>query len=59
MTVDGSTVPMLARSATREERADMWPPRVVKAYKGYEGYQRNTPPREIPLLILERRRAFR
>lgn len=50
---------MLARSATREERADMWPPRVVKAYKGYEGYQRNTPPREIPLLILERRRAFR
>ena len=57
VTVDGSTVPMLARSATPEERAELWP-RVVKAYKGYEGYQRNTP-REIPLLILERRRARR
>jgi deazaflavin-dependent oxidoreductase (nitroreductase family) len=53
VTVDGATVPMRARSASQEERAELWP-RVVKAYKGYEGYQRNTP-REIPLMILERR----
>jgi deazaflavin-dependent oxidoreductase (nitroreductase family) len=53
VTVDGATVPMLARSANPEERAELWP-RVVKAYKGYAGYQRNTS-REIPLLILERR----
>ena len=53
VTVDGATVPMLARSASPEERAELWP-RVIKAYKGYAGYQRNTS-REIPLLILERR----
>ncbi|WP_445170275.1 nitroreductase/quinone reductase family protein [Mycolicibacterium sp. Dal123E01] len=53
VTVDGATVPMRARSASPEERAELWP-RVVKAYKGYAGYQRNTS-REIPLLILERR----
>jgi len=53
VTVDGATIPMLARSASPEERAELWP-QVVKAYKGYAGYQRNTP-REIPLLILERR----
>jgi deazaflavin-dependent oxidoreductase (nitroreductase family) len=53
VTVDGATVPMLARCASPEERAELWP-QVVKAYKGYAGYQRNTS-REIPLLILERR----
>jgi deazaflavin-dependent oxidoreductase (nitroreductase family) len=53
VTVDGTTVPMLARPASPDERADLWP-RVVKAYKGYAGYQRNTS-REIPLLILQRR----
>ncbi|WP_264006179.1 nitroreductase family deazaflavin-dependent oxidoreductase [Mycolicibacterium sphagni] len=53
VTVDGATVPMLARTASPEERAELWP-HVVKAYQGYAGYQRNTS-REIPLLILERR----
>ena len=53
VTVDGARVPMLARSAGPDERAELWP-RVVKAYKGNAGYQRNTS-REIPLLILERR----
>ncbi|GAY13471.1 nitroreductase/quinone reductase family protein [Mycobacterium sp. shizuoka-1] len=53
VTVDGATLPMHARSAGSQERAALWP-RVVKAYKGYAGYQRNTS-REIPLLILERR----
>ena len=52
VTVDGETVPAHARTATEQERADLWP-QVVRAYKGYAGYQRNTD-REIPLLILER-----
>ena len=53
MTVNGETVPMRARTAGPEERAELWP-QVVKAYKGYSGYQRNTD-REIPLLICEPR----
>jgi deazaflavin-dependent oxidoreductase (nitroreductase family) len=53
VTVDGATVPMHARTASPEERAELWP-RVVKTYKGYASYQRNTA-REIPLLILEPR----
>ena len=52
VTVNNATTPMRARTATPEERAELWP-KVVKAYKGYAGYQRNTP-REIPLLILQR-----
>jgi deazaflavin-dependent oxidoreductase (nitroreductase family) len=55
VTVDGRTEAMRAHSATAEERAELWPI-VVKAYKGYAGYQRNTE-REIPLLILEPRPA--
>ncbi len=51
VTVDGQTKPMRARPATAQERAELWPV-VVKAYRGYEGYQRNTD-REIPLLLLE------
>lgn len=53
VTVDGHTRPTRARTATPDERAQLWP-RVVKAYRGYAGYQRNTD-REIPLLILEPR----
>ncbi len=45
--------PMLARVATPEERADLWP-RVTAAYEGYAGYQARTR-REIPLVILEPR----
>lgn len=52
LTVDGAQVPMRARTATAAERAELWP-EVVKAYRGYAGYQRNTD-REIPLLICER-----
>lgn len=55
VTVDGAKVPMHARTATAEERAELWP-QVVKAYRGYAGYQRNTD-REIPLLLLEPRPA--
>lgn len=47
----GPEVPMLARVATPEERARMWP-RVTQTYKGYAGYQDKTD-REIPLVILD------
>jgi deazaflavin-dependent oxidoreductase (nitroreductase family) len=45
--------PVRARVADREERERLWP-EVVKAYGGYEDYQRRTD-REIPLVILEPR----
>lgn len=44
------TEPMLARTATSEERAELWP-RVTSRYRGYAGYQEKTT-REIPLVIL-------
>lgn len=53
LTVDHERLPMRARTASGEERAALWP-RIVSAYKGYEGYQRNTD-REIPVVILEPR----
>jgi F420H(2)-dependent quinone reductase len=39
-----------ARVANDEEHARLWP-KAVKAYSGYEGYQKRTP-RKIPLVIL-------
>ncbi len=53
ITVNGTTLPYRARTATPEERAEMWPI-VVQAYKGYAGYQTKTE-REIPVVICERR----
>jgi len=41
---------MVARTASPEERARMWPI-VTAGYKGYAGYQKRTS-REIPLVIL-------
>lgn len=41
---------MVARTASPEERARMWP-LVTASYKGYAGYQERTS-REIPLVIL-------
>jgi deazaflavin-dependent oxidoreductase (nitroreductase family) len=49
ITRKGKTTKMSARTATSEERAELWP-RVVAAYKGYAGYQEKTD-REIPLVI--------
>lgn len=40
-----------ARIATPAEHARLWP-RAVRAYRGYESYQRRTD-RKIPLVILE------
>ena len=53
ITIGERTVPMRARTATPEEKADLWP-QLVAVYKGYEGYQRNTQ-RDIPVVICEPR----
>lgn len=42
--------PVRATVASEEEKKGLWP-KVVAAYKGYEGYQRNTS-RDIPVVIL-------
>ncbi len=47
----GPRTPMLARVATGEERARMWPI-ITKRYTNYAGYQTKTK-REIPLVLLE------
>lgn len=52
ITLDDRTVPMRARTASPEEKAELWP-QIVAAYKGYDDYQRNTD-REIPVVICER-----
>jgi deazaflavin-dependent oxidoreductase (nitroreductase family) len=53
LTIDGVTRPMRARTATPEERAELWP-RIVARYRGYAAYQRRTR-REIPVVICEPR----
>jgi deazaflavin-dependent oxidoreductase (nitroreductase family) len=47
----GSTRPMTARTATPEEKAELWP-RITAKYRGYGGYQKRTD-RDIPVVILE------
>lgn len=50
--VDGSgTMTMIARTASVEEKEELWP-RIVAAYRGYEGYQGSTD-RDIPVVIAE------
>ena len=41
---------VVARQASREEKARLWP-RVVEMWPGYEAYQRRTS-RDIPLIVL-------
>ncbi len=53
ITEGGTTRPMRARTATAEEKAEMWPT-IVAAYKGYAGYQKRTE-RDIPVVICEPR----
>jgi deazaflavin-dependent oxidoreductase (nitroreductase family) len=48
--VGADTIPVRASVATPEEKAVLWP-KVVAAYKGYDGYQRKTS-RDIPVVIL-------
>ncbi|MET9329232.1 nitroreductase/quinone reductase family protein [Tsukamurella sp. NPDC003166] len=49
ITVDEVTRPWTAKAATAEEKAALWP-QIVKAYSGYEGYQKRTD-RDIPVVI--------
>ena len=49
----GARTAMVAKKATPEERAELWP-LVVAAYAGYAEYQRRTT-REIPLVICNTR----
>ncbi len=49
LTINHVTKPFTARTATPAEKSELWP-RVVAAYRGYEGYQRNTE-RDIPVVI--------
>lgn len=49
--VDGSTMPMVARTASVEERSSWWP-RIVEAYDDYSTYQSRTE-RQIPVVFLE------
>jgi deazaflavin-dependent oxidoreductase (nitroreductase family) len=53
LTVNGRTIPVRARTATADERAELWP-RITARYRGYAGYQRRTT-REIPVVICEPR----
>lgn len=53
LTLAGRTIPMRARTATTQERAELWP-RITSEYGGYAGYQRKTT-REIPVVICEPR----
>ncbi|MCB1255499.1 MAG: nitroreductase family deazaflavin-dependent oxidoreductase [Microthrixaceae bacterium] len=49
ITVDGRTGSYTARTANADEKAELWP-QITRAYKGYEGYQKNTD-RDIPVVI--------
>lgn len=51
ITAENRTRKMRARTATPDEKATLWP-ELVKIYKGYAGYQRNTT-RDIPVVICE------
>lgn len=50
VTVGDVTTPWRARTATAEEKAELWPA-IIKTYKGYAGYQKRTD-RDIPVVIL-------
>ena len=47
----GSSRTMIARSATEEERAELWP-QITSVFEGYARYQERTE-RPIPVVILE------
>ena len=51
LTHAGATRRMTARTATPEEKAELWP-KITASYKGYAGYQKRTE-RDIPVVICE------
>ncbi|WP_025239217.1 nitroreductase/quinone reductase family protein [Mycobacteroides abscessus] len=50
-TVEGVNRRYRARTASSQEKRDLWP-QILQAFPGYEGYQRNTT-RDIPVVICE------
>jgi deazaflavin-dependent oxidoreductase (nitroreductase family) len=52
ITMGADTHRYRARVVTGDERSDLWN-RIVKRYRGYDGYQRRAP-REIPVVVCER-----
>jgi F420H(2)-dependent quinone reductase len=50
-TIAGSTRTMIARIATDEEKAELWP-QIIPVFQGYARYQKRTE-RPIPVVILE------
>lgn len=53
ITYGDETKPYTARTATSEEKAELWP-QVTATYRGYAGYQKRTG-RDIPVVICEPR----
>ncbi len=53
LTVDGVTAEMHARTATPQEKAELWPD-IVSINPGYASYQKKTK-RDIPVVICEPR----
>ncbi len=51
ITLQSTTRPMIARTASTAEKAQLWP-QIVAAYKGYASYQAKVE-RDIPVVILE------
>ena len=53
VTGDGESHELTARTASDDEKAEMWP-RIVDAYQGYAGYAEKTD-RDIPVVVCEPR----
>ncbi|ALR10166.1 nitroreductase [Mycobacteroides saopaulense] len=51
ITAEGTTQTYRARTASADEKAQLWPS-IVASFPGYDGYQRNTD-RPIPVVICE------
>lgn len=51
LTIDGQTRAMTARTATAEERDELWR-QITSTYRGYASYQASTD-RQIPVVICE------
>ena len=51
ITIDGDTRTMVARTATGDERAELWE-QITRRFRNYAGYQASTD-REIPVVVCE------
>jgi deazaflavin-dependent oxidoreductase (nitroreductase family) len=51
LVIDGQRHAVHARTASAEEKAELWP-KIVASYKGYASYQQRTD-RDIPVVICE------